>query len=141
MFVTCLAEDNRYGDIQKRLSELQRIPYSQVAEWVEAIGGTKLIIPDIKQNNDNWNCPVLKDAASHISAPVRDKDGHLAGVTVFNYKNINFNNSDETQQINFMENFKTAIETIFLAYYVSQRDKMKELKIAEGDDKNDKTVR
>lgn|GEM_PF-4698418 len=141
MFVTCLAEDNRYGDIHKKLTELQRIPYSQVAEWVDAIGGTKLIIPDTKLNKENWNCPVLQDTASHISAPVRDKDGHLAGVTVFNYKNINFNNSDETQQINFMENFRTSIETIYLAYYVSQCDKMKELGMMEGDDKNDKVVR
>lgn len=138
MFVTCLAEDNRYGEIPKRLIELQRIPYSQVAEWVEAIGETKLIISDIKQNKENWNCPVLKDAASHISAAVYNKSGHLTGIIVFNYKNSNFNGFDESQQINFIENFRTAIETVFLAYYISQCDKKKELRITEDTDESNR---
>jgi len=134
MFLSCLAEDNRYGELPKRLTELQRIPYSQAAEWAEEVSKSVLAVQDIK-TKESCICPVTKNATSHISAPVIDKDGYLIGIVVFNYRAVAFNGTDEAQQIALIKDFKTAVETVFLSYRVLQQEKMKELRMLE--DKKD----
>jgi len=138
MFVTCLAEDSRYGEISKKIFGLQRIPYSQVAEWIEELSKTSVIIPDTQLIKEKWHCPVMKEAASHISMSVFNENGYFIGIVVFNYKNINFNGAEESQQLNLIENFKTSLETVFISYHVSQRDKMKELNISDEKEESSK---
>lgn len=129
MFLNCLAEDDRYGALSKKLSNLQRIPYYQVAEWVEEITENALAVSDIKAKKENWDFPIINEAASHISSPIYDKHKDFVGIVIFNYKDINFNGIVQDNQLKLINEFKTVIETIFLTYHTAQKNKRIELKL------------
>ena len=129
MFISCVAEDDRYGEISKKISELQHIPYYLVAEWAEEAMEETFALSDIKAQRENWDFPIIDDAASHISSPVNNKNGNFIGIVIFNYKARHYNGAPKENQLKLINECKTAIETIFLTYYIAQKKKMTELKL------------
>ena len=144
MFVSCLAEDSRFGGLSKYISKFQRVPYSKVSYWAD-------IIQEMKRNQDPVTCIMTPDSSvlghyasirslmdmecvnSSVVSPVYDPNGVLLGAGVFLYSKKNFNDLSEDEQIKLMNEFRISLETIFLDYFLSRREKKKELNILGGD--------
>lgn len=134
MFVTCLAEDDRYSDIPKKIKKLQRLPYSQLAEWVDKVSENRVVIPEFGVETIHIEEDFFSSVNSHMAKSVIDKDGYLIGMVVFNYKNKNFNSPNEqndecneNHQLKLLREFKVSVEAIFIAYNVARIDMKKEL--------------
>lgn len=127
MFITCLAEDDRYSVIPKKIRKLQRVPYSQLSEWVENVTTHECIIDNVQSEGMRVEEPFFEDVGSHLSETVYDKDGYLIGVVVFNYAEINFNEADREKQIEFLRQFQASVESVFISYHVSRMDMKKQL--------------
>ena len=133
MFVTCLAEDDRYSVIPKKIRKLQRVPYSQLSEWVEEVTTHECIIPDVQAEELHVEEPFFEDVGSHLSETVHDKDGYLIGMVVFNYFSRYFNEADEEKQIDFLRQFQASIESVFISYHVARMDMKKQLHLDENE--------
>ena len=127
MFITCLAEDDRYSVIPKKIRKLQRVPYSQLSEWVENVTTHECIIDNVQSEGMRVEEPFFEEVGSHLSETVYDKDGYLIGVVVFNYAEINFNEADREKQIEFLRQFQASVESVFISYHVSRMDMKKQL--------------
>ena len=133
MFITCLAEDDRYSVIPKKIRKLQRVPYSQLSEWVEEVTTHECIIPDVQAEELHVEEPFFEDVGSHLSETVHDKDGYLIGMVVFNYFSGYFNEADEEKQIDFLRQFQASIESVFISYHVARMDMKKQLHLDENE--------
>lgn len=133
MFITCLAEDDRYSVIPKKIRKLQRVSYSQLSEWVEEVTTHECIIPDIQAEELHVEEPFFEDVGSHLSETVHDKDGYLIGMVVFNYFSRYFNEADEENQIDFLRQFQASIESVFISYHVARMDMKKQLHLDENE--------
>jgi hypothetical protein len=137
MCISALAEDNRYGPIPKKCANLQKIPYCDLVDWAELLTSgeeSRLAVSDIPIVRPEWGSKYLfHNVKSHLAHTVHDKDGYPIGIAVFSYHSIRFNGLEEHGQINIIEKFKTAIETVFLGYHISSRDKKLQLQIPEDE--------
>jgi hypothetical protein len=132
MFVSCLAEDNRYGSkLPKKCASLQRIPFNILTDWVKDQEDDVLLVPDItaKYPAGLGKPEFFSGVKSHISCSLCNDDRITTGFVVFNYSHINYDDLDGTAQRNILYNFKVAVKTVFLDYQISTRDKKSELKI------------
>lgn len=136
MFITCLAEDDRYSVIPKKIRRLQRVPYSQLSEWVEDVTTHECVIPDVQESHFNIEEQFFEDVGSHLSETIHDKDGYLIGMVVFNYSSKNFNDGDKEKQIEFLRQFQASIESIFISYHVSRVDMKKHLHLDDVSESN-----
>ena len=131
MFVTCLAEDDRFSNLPKYMDKFQRIPYSKVSFWADSIAALQL--DPTKQNIIMTpNSDALDENAS-IVAPVYDPNGTLIGAGIFLYSKVDFNGMVPNEQRVLMNQFKASLESVFLEYYIARIDKQKEFKITGGD--------
>ena len=144
MFVSCLAEDDRFSNLPKYMDQFQRIPYSKVSFWADSIaalsfettGQNIIMTPNsdaLEQNAAIRNIIDFDGIKSSIVSPVYDPNGTLIGAGVFLYHKLNFNDMSPEEQKTLMLNFKTALESVFLEYYLARIDKQKEYKITGGD--------
>lgn len=134
MFFTCLAEDDRYSEIPKKIRKLQRVPYSQLGEWANTVSEHELLVPQTETTNFHIDEDFLSDVKSQMARPVFDKDGYLIGVVIFNYSKEFYNSvsglADEKNtyaQSELLKQFQSAVESVFIAYHVSQADFKKQL--------------
>ena len=129
MFVTCLAEDDRYGKIPKLSSRLQRIPYSRVTGWINKIIESKgspidfVLTPDTSKA-DYTLAEIVDEAAikSCMVAPVYDPNEILLGMCIFYYSETDFcgHEASESQLLN---KFRTGVESILLEYHINRKNK------------------
>lgn len=133
MFLTCLAEDDRYSTIPKKIRKLQRVPYSQLSEWVEEVTTHECVISDVQGEHMRVEEPFFDDVGSHLSETVHDKDGYLIGVVVFNYSQKDFNEAEKEKQIDFLRQFQASVESVFISYHVSRQDMKKQLHLDTED--------
>lgn len=134
MFLTCLAEDDRYGTIPKLISKLQRLPYSEVTCWLNKfenhVNKDNFIIqtPDLSKADYNRTCVegINNTIASVLVGPVYDPNNILLGIVVFYYSGKDYNNQME-DELNNLRLFKSAVETALLEYHLKRRDKKKAL--------------
>lgn len=141
MFVSCLAEDDRYGSIPKLITKLQRMPYSETVEWlsklldIKSTGKPILEVPDVSAVNysrtyvDNINF-----VGSVLVSPVYDPEELLIGICIFYYHDKDFNNQLKSER-DFLEKFVIAIESVILNYHIHREDKKKELGLLTKEDK------
>lgn len=139
MFITCLTEDSRYGRLTKEIENLQRIPYSRLSTWIEAV---KEQIMDPRENAIAMNCindEALKELnslfsqpiRSSISAPVFDHNHVFVGVCCLNYAGFDFNESDLESEMEILDQFKFTIESILVHYQKLRVDKLTELGLTD----------
>ena len=140
MFMSCLAEDSRYGTIPKMISKLQRVPYSKLAYWVEAIRTCKendeeaVIISDVNKSECNIAEMVVESGVkSIISAPIYDPNELLLGMCVFYYGSTNLNNQPNDAAIDLIRKFRASIESVFTEYHMNRGKKREELGLKEED--------
>lgn len=142
MFVSCLAEDGRYGRLPHFISKLQRIPYSRVACWIDKIrdlDSQSFATAICTENSDETECNIraVLDTdviKSSIVVPIYDPNEILLGVCVFYYANAKYNNQDVNNEISLINRFRSSIQSIFLEYYLARRDKKAALHIEGGSD-------
>lgn len=140
MFVSCLAEDGRYGRLSHFISKLQRVPYSRLACWIDKIRdldcqsfNNAICVPNSDEEECNIRAVLDTDTVkSSIVAPIYDPNEILLGVCVFYYANKEYNNQDINDEIVMINRFRSSIQSIFLEYYLARKHKKEELKL-EGD--------
>lgn len=133
MFLTCLAEDDRNGSIQKFIKKLQRLPYSETVCWLEKLVKTTssdevyLNTPDLEKAE--YNRTAIEDVTgigSVMIAPVFTPDEILLGICVFYYHDKNYNGRYKTEHKYLME-FKTSVASAILNYHLKRDQKKVEL--------------
>lgn len=131
MFVSCLAEDGRYGRLPHFISKLQRIPYSRVASWIDKVRDLdrqsfSSAICVENSDDDECNIKTVLDTdmvKSSIVVPIYDPNEVLLGVCIFYYANIKYNNQNIDNEISLINRFRSAIQSIFLEYYLARKEK------------------
>ena len=138
MFLSCLAEDNRYGVIPKFISTLQRIPYSRLSTWtnnvVNSEDGIYRVNNREKEFDEDYSDFVIgsENVKSFICGAVKDSNGVLIGICSFFFATENCCGDDEESEERCkttLQKFITSVETIFLEYNIARENKKKELKI------------
>lgn len=140
MFISCLAEDGRYGKIPHFISKLQRIPYSRVACWIDKIRdldcqsfNNAICIANSEEEECNIKTVLDTDAVkSSIVVPIYDPNEILLGVCVFYYANKDYNNQDIDGEVVMINRFRSSIQSIFLEYHLARRDKKSKLGLYGG---------
>lgn len=137
MFMSCLAEDDRYGSIPKLIKHLQRLPYSETTCWLNKLteitseGNFLLKTPDIsKADYNRTRMEGIKGIGSVMVAPVYGPDEILLGICVFYYHQVEYN-GQEKQEIQFMNKFRASVESIILMYHTHRAAKKKELGLGD----------
>ncbi len=146
MFFTCLAEDDRYSEIPKKIRKLQRIPYSQLSDWVEEVSKHEILIPEADKIDYHIDDEFFNNVESQMARPVFDKNGYLIGVVIFNYSKKFYNSTSEQEdnkntydQSELLKQFQSAVESVFIAYHVAQADFKRQLGLSSVyDDENSK---
>jgi hypothetical protein len=130
MYLSCLAEDNRYGTIPNKCASLQRIPYANLVDWVEECTEAEdcIALPHVFEDRPLWaQNPLFLEVGSNLSQAVYDREGYIIGLVVFNYASRQFNGTDREKEIDLIHHFKTAVETVFLSYQLVRHRKMVDL--------------
>lgn len=138
MFISCLAEDDRYGRVPKLSSRLQRLPYSKVTGWIGKIIEIRNTDMDYILTEDvskaDYSIAEIVDAPeirSVILAPVYDPNNTLLGMCVFYYADINFDGNKESE-IQLINKFRCGVEQVLVEYHMDRSRKMKELGLESG---------
>lgn len=133
MFVTCLAEDDRYGNIPKMIRKLQRMPYSETTTWLNKVtelrkeGKLVLEIPDLSQvDYSRTFVDDLTSVSSVLVSPVYDPNEILLGVCIFYYHDKDFNGAKDVEEA-YLTKFTSAVESIILDYHIHRDQKKKDL--------------
>ena len=139
MFISCLAEDDRYGRVRKLISQLQRVPYSKMTGWLNQVLANKnsdneyVITEDISKADysfaDIVDAPEVK---SCIIAPVYDPNEILLGICVFYYTGLRLNNNSDTE-VPLMNKFRASVESVLLEYHIHRKEKQASLNLTESD--------
>lgn len=133
MFVTCLAEDDRFGSIPKMIRKLQRLPYSETVCWLSKLSDNQVVLktPDLSKTDfSRTYVEDLKTVKSVMASPVYDPNEILLGVCLFYYHDKNFNNQEESEA-DFLHKFSSSVESILLEYHQHRNDKKKQLKLED----------
>ena len=134
MFISCLAEDNRFGNLPKDIRKLRRIPYAHLSDWVDALKA--ISIEDERETlrlagDDNnllrtINAVYTNPVGSHISIDVLDHNKVFIGICIFEYAKKDFDGMDVTKESALIHDFKVSVESTLYNYYV-MREKQKVL--------------
>ncbi len=135
MFVTCLAEDDRYGCLPKLIRKLQRLPYSETVSWLSKLTdeGSKILMTNDVTTSQYSRTYVddVKNIGSVMAEPVYDQYRTLVGVCIFYYHEKEFN-GQVTTEMERLHEFTKAVESCLLQYHISRDDKKKQLKLEEN---------
>lgn len=135
MFLTCLAEDDRYGNVPKAMMKQQRIPYSQVASWIDLVRDHVVGVADKTQIKSDTirDMVVEKKVGSSLSEQVLDAQGYFFGIVLFEYAKENYNKSHIDGEKQSLHDFRTSIESIFRNYHLQREEKLKEFNLTLTD--------
>ena len=135
MFLTCLAEDDRFGKVPKLIGKMQRMPYSECSTWLDSLtkciseGNTTLGTPDLSKAE--YNKATIEGLGGKIGsvkiAPVFDPNEILLGICVFYYHEKNYNNNKPESEREQILRFKDSVENVLFVYHQSRANKKKEL--------------
>nr|CAI9751337.1 hypothetical protein DGKKSRWO_DGKKSRWO_CDS_0057 [uncultured phage]CAI9752214.1 hypothetical protein CVNMHQAP_CVNMHQAP_CDS_0057 [uncultured phage] len=134
MFLTCLAEDNRFGTIPKMIDYVHRTSYSRLSVWVKDINSAPDGIyiatkrEDFSEDYSDF-IPSCKHIKSFISGAVKDPNGVLIGICSFYYVDT-LDSSVIEQNVAVLRKFITSVETIFLNYQLDREKMKKSLNLA-----------
>lgn len=133
MFFSCIAEDNRYSNLNKLIKIVQRVPFIRLSSWFNKLYSSSHQVVYITEREDIDD--VLYDDVGVrcvLSSLVRDPNGLIIGACNFVFsEEQNVDDLDEynTQMIKFV----SSVETIFLDYNINLKNKAKELGFSESE--------
>lgn len=133
MFLTCLAEDDRSGSIQKFIKKIQRLPYSEAVCWLgdfvqtSSMDDVFICSPDLEKEERNKTAVEdIVGIGSVIIAPVYTSAEILLGICVFYYHEKNYNGRYKTEH-KYMTDFRASVTSLIANYHQirdSKRDKL-----------------
>ena len=131
MFLSCLAEDTRFGSIPKMMPNIQRIPYTRMSSWVNDVRKDNIHkIPTMKDFKEDYSFvtgdPYIK---SCMSIAVSNGNGIFIGMCTFFFDEENYCGMTDAECEELLEKFKTSIETVFINYNKNRLDKLKSLNL------------
>lgn len=129
MFFSCVAEDNRYSDLKRQTDIIQRIPFIRLSNWFNKVYESEYQVVYLVNSKDIDS--LLYDnigVKCMVSSLVRDTKGLVIGVCNFVYSAEQ--NKDELDEVNAqMIKFVSSVETIFLDFNLSLKQKKEKLGI------------
>lgn len=138
MFMTCLAEDDRFGMVPKFIKDMQRMPYSEVATWVDKLmnnvsdGEAILCTPDLSKVE--YNRMSLERAQGKVGsvmvAPVFDPNEILLGICVFYYYKKDYD-GQEVSEREQLAKFRNSVENVLFVYHEQRKAKKIEYGVIE----------
>jgi len=141
IFISCLAEDDRYGKLPKDIRRLQRIAYSHLAEWVDKL---KVIheegnddVLEITSNDDLLrivNFIYTIPIGSQLAVSVYDNHHIFIGVCIFEYAKADFNNAESSEERRHLKDFKAAVEAVLYNYHMMREDQRAQYSITSDSD-------
>lgn len=78
MFFSCIAEDNRFSQMQKLKDKIQRVPFVRMSEWFNSVSNSSHKVVYLLNNNNNKEIDsVFHDTGINcmVSSLVRDPKG------------------------------------------------------------------
>ena len=137
MFLSCLAEDSRFGNIPKMLPSVQRIPYGRLSTWINNVLSSPDEIYKVNSRSEfteDYSSFIAgsEEVKSFISGSVRDANGVLIGICTFFFSTENCcgDNYEAIERcMTTFKSFVTSVETIFLSYNTARNKKKKELNL------------
>lgn len=134
MYLSCIAEDSRFGKVPKMLSFLQRKPYSCLSDWVNNIMKDDMglyFLKDVETIKSLYSDILVDNIAfgSECSGLVKDPNGIVIGFISFYFAETDFNGKTEEQCKTTLIRSVASIEEIILDYQTNLIKKKKELNI------------
>jgi hypothetical protein len=113
MFITCIAEDDRFSVLKKLQPVVNHIPYGKLSitfTKLLSLGQNELLVFDHK-NDITKEVAALSDNefGSLIIAPIFDNDGTITGCLGFEYAEEKFGGMDQALQVGLMKEFRSII--------------------------------
>lgn len=137
MFITCMAESNRYTNLPKRMNKIQRLPLQSIVSYIEGVNQSDKVEYITSELNSDTGVKA-RDLLfpQNISAwrmrVVRNRSGYIVGYIVFEYlfdagKNGVSEFRDDEQPSSLIDQCQAAIESELLRYNNQIESKRKEL--------------
>ena len=137
MFITCMAESNRYSELPKRMNKIQRLPLQSIISYIEKVnqhGIVEMLSENIDVDTDLKAKNVL--FSQNISAwrmkVIHNRDGYVTGYVVFEYLfdsphsgNLEFEEDENPNSL--IDQCQAAIESELLRYNNQIESKRKDL--------------
>jgi hypothetical protein len=133
MYVNCLIEDTRYGNLPKKYDIIQREPYHVYADFIGPLNrhGTVFEDTDLYTNHKDWTFkPVFRQWGSCLATACFNKDMIISAVILFGYEYGNYNGLDTLKQKDHLCQLRTTYETLLLEYLFTVNRKATELHVA-----------
>lgn len=131
MYLTCVAEDNRYSEVEQIRKNIQRIPVQECIDLVNTVVYNGFIkIPDLSKSNYDFSGPFHSSSNSVKISLVRDKSGNPVGAVVFCYLDVDYNDKEDDVTI---RTASASISAVLLTYEIEKDKRLEELmKLEKG---------
>lgn len=147
MFVTSIAEDDRYSRLPRVYPHINRIPYNRLT----ALFAPLLEMKPYKQNvlevngEDEKSKRILEitneicasKVGSCLALPIFDTESFFVGCVLFDYLEPNFNNRNLSEQKDSLKEFQVSINTLISSYNINLIRKREELGLPVIEDRRD----
>lgn len=137
MFITCIAESDRYSELPKRMNKIQRLPLQSIISYIEKVnqcGMVEMISNDISTDVDlkAKNLLFSQNISAWRMKVIHNKDGYITGYVVFEYlfdshENGKLEFDDDENFSSLIDRCQAAIESELLRYDNQIEFKRKEL--------------
>lgn len=129
MFFSCIAEDNRYSKSEKLINNIQRVPFTQMADWFNKITNSEHKIVYLSDQKDIDEVFFIEsNVRSMLATLVRNTKGIIIGVCIFYFTEEKTNEELDNLKDDLLS-FSSGVETLFFTYDLNTKEKRKELKI------------
>ena len=137
MFITCMAESDRYSELPKRLRKIQRLPLQSIISYIERVndkGMIEIVADELTLEGDirAKNLLFSQNISAWRMKVIHNRDGYITGYVVFeylfdSYKNGKLEFEDDENQGSLIDQCQAAVESELLRYNNQIESKKKEL--------------
>lgn len=138
MFITCIAESDRYSILPKRMNKIQRLPLQSIVSYTEKInqsGMLEMLASDVVSNTDLQAKNLLfpQSISAWRIKVIHNRSGYIIGYVVFEYlfddscKNGNAEFEQDESHSSLIDQCQAAIEAELIRYNNQIEFKRREL--------------
>lgn len=138
MFITCMAESDRYSILPKRINKIQRLPLQSIISYAEKVnrnGMIEMLSSDILSDADERAKNLLfpQSISAWRMKVVHNRSGYIIGYVVFEYlfddscKNGNTEFENDENHSSLIDQCQATIEAELIRYNNQVESKRREL--------------
>ena len=137
MFITCMAESDRYSELPKRMNKVQRMPLQSIVSYIEKVnqcGMIEMLSKDITSDVDEKAKNLLfpQSISAWRMKVIHNRSGYVIGYVIFEYLFDSYHNGkiefdDDENPTSLIDQCQAAIETELFRYNNQIESKRKEL--------------